>query len=280
MTILQSINAFFLFQIVFLLFIPQIPAVSRPELCFNELALDSSSRIFLIGDSILTRMFYALHCVHDWKSYTPKMTSAHSFGHLGSFRYANSLPSYLIGSWFNASAMSVELYSALYPVQKDLLFILFGAHSHVGERALFKSFMQQVYDLVAEPFPGNVFWFEPFPQHFRRGIYIDNNETKCNPLTPANNDTQFWRVEVFREVVRPTSLVHRVQAYDVMAPLWDKHVFHVDVDPATVSSHSQTVPHHMTGPVDCTHFTQEGDEHALKELYRARLEQLMDLYKK
>jgi len=144
--------------------------------------------------------------------------------------------------------------------------ILFGAHSHPLEKSIFIDFMQAIYRQVAAQFPGHVFWFEPFPQHFRRGLYIDNNETECVPMTAETNRSQFWRVEVYNEIVRPTDRIHRIPVYNIMAPLWDFHVFHTHLeDPAQV--HNHTVPH-MSGSVDCTHYTEDGDAHALTELYK------------
>ena len=174
---------------------------------------------------MLFSMFVTQNCTHNWTFYEPQHTNHSQFSHLARFRY-NESSAYLIGSFTNASAISTELYSEMItPTKRDVMIILFGAHAHATYKADFYHFLKDLYDNLATPFPGHTFWYEPFPQHFSTGEYIsqDTEGSQCKPITHSTNQSQFWRVDIYNKIVKETYKVHRVKAYNFMAPYWWAH---------------------------------------------------------
>jgi len=107
------------------------------------------------------------------------------------------------------------------------------------------------------PFPGQTFWFEPFPQHFFNGEYIGSaaaQEDRCYPLTPQANETQHWRVRIYNSIVIETARIHRVRVYERLAPLWDHHVAGKGIFNVSVKA------------ADCTHYTTIGSAYAMDAL--------------
>jgi len=225
---------------------------SNSENC--PLEFFSKKRVFLIGDSIIKQMFSSADCITEDFAYVPKAVDKNLLIHTGKFRIKSGPYSYLIGNFVNATPMAIEL-EYLRPTKNDVLVACFGAHSYHHQKEEFHDFMKNVYYLVVKPFPGHVFWFEPLPQHFKKGIYLDYPEKKCYPLSRRNSEMQYWRVEEFRRQVIPTRQIHTVPVYDELAPLWNEH------PKRYTSDNDDSVTY-----ADCTHYSDSALLVALAQL--------------
>jgi len=242
--------------------------------CKNELGLESNSKLFLVGDSMLFSMFLGLNCTHGWTFYPPKYSKKDIFSHLATFNYNNSV-SYLIDSYSNATAVAAEV-KGLHPTKNDIVIVLYGAHAYSKYMTDFYNFMKSIYEHLVKPFPGHAFWFEPFPQHFSTGQYIsqDKEGPSCLPLSKHTNLTQFWRVEIYNKVVVETVRIHRVFSYNLMAPYWNGHhsihswsqIRDQNPDIANITLQANHRSNHTTGTLDCTHYTAEANSVALQAL--------------
>jgi len=67
---------------------------------------------------------------------------------------------------------------------------------------------------------------------------------------------QYWRVEEYDKVVIPTHNIHKVPAYDAMAPLWDQHKRTIPA-PGTTATFA-----------DCTHYSDSAWPVALSQLQK------------
>jgi len=235
--------------------ISNIVSAEEDKTSFCPLDFLGQKRVFLIGDSIIKQMFTKMKCVTEYYDYSPQAIEPNLLKATAKFRINQGPYSFLIGNFMDANPMAVELFD-LHPTDDDILVALFGAHSSLEKKDELRSFFKDVYYNIAKRFPGHVFWFEPLPQHFERGIYMGHPEKKCHPLSARNSKMQHWRVELYDKVVIPTSRIHKVAAYDEMAPLWDQHKRTIP-DPGTTKTYA-----------DCTHYAIEAWPVALFELQK------------
>jgi len=223
-------------------------------------------RIFLVGDSSIRGMLPGdiFGETYDWKQQKPMYTSAADWDFMSSFRHRESptqrvrsreshifRESFLLGNSRNASAVAIEMSENFKPTRTDIMVLHFGNHAH--DHDLYRKFIADIYNVVVAPFPGQAFWIEPFPQHYNTGTFVSpsvNNETSCVPMDESRNATQFWRVQLFRDIVLPSENIHVVPAYDAMVPNWREHIGNLS----------------GSSILDCTHYREEGYSPALRAL--------------
>lgn len=187
-------------------------------------------RIFLVGDSIVGQICREVLCVPGAQlDIQPRIVVPNNTWYLlrehavklsqGEISKAYHLAYFRL----NVSIFREEIYQGFRPTPLDIMVILVGTHSNKVE--YFKTYIKSLYEDVALPFPGRVFWIEPLPQHFKTGRYIEKPKplTDCFPWTQASNLTQFWRKETVNTVVQETANIKIIRAYDKLAPLWNCH---------------------------------------------------------
>ena len=239
-------------------------------------------RVYLLGDSMI-KTFLPAHFfgeTYDWVDYSPLYTSKKDWYYLMKFRYKHSdaavikssdtgafRTGYLLGNFINADVIATEMFKNFKPNYNDILVILYGAHSYLEQYNVYKDFMQNVYNKVAVRFPGQTFWYEPFPQHFSGGIFNHTvKDLKCYPLSKEGNASQYWRVTVYKEVVKETDKIHQVDGYNVMAGRWMYHL-------------GNKTKHHYYKPADCTHYSVEGSGPVVENLKKMVLKYSADKQK-
>ena len=126
-----------------------------------------------------------------------------------------------IGQYTNSSCIEQIVNHDLQPPahSRDMLVVLHGAHARVTPTGIaeFQSFITEIAERVASPFPGVVFWFEPLPQHFNHGAYSDTEPNGINCSAPAREpQTQYMRNIVVRTAILEAKAprVHLVPAFD------------------------------------------------------------------
>lgn len=224
-------------------------------------------RVFVVGDSSIRGMLPGslFGEIYDWKQQQPAYTEPENWDFINSFRHRESptqkvrsreshifRESFILGNSKNASAVAVEMYTNLMPSKSDILVLHFGEHA--SNKELYKQFITGIYEEVVRPFPGQSFWIEPFPQHYSTGIFVSsavNNETDCVPMDKFRNLTQYWRVQMFKDTVKPTENIHIVPAYEQMAANWREHTGASKI---------------VNGVPDCTHYTAKGYNPAVRAL--------------
>ena len=85
-------------------------------------------------------------------------------------------------------------------------------------------------------------------------MYIITTTSTCVfAIAVLGNMSQYWRVSVFKDIVKETDRIHQVEGYNVMADRW---MFHL----------GNKTKHHYYKPADCTHYTVEGSDPVVKKL--------------
>jgi len=222
-------------------------------------------RIFLLGDSLIGQMCRdtkfcgrADDGTLDMVDLKPNYTSQSNWPYFR-MHHLNGFPQikiFHLGQYGgNVTTFEKELFWTFKPRSFDILIILFGAHIH--SHFLFEDFITRAYNRLAMPFPGKVFWFEPFPQHFQRGAFDLKIESTtkhldCFPLTPERNATQFWKASTVKSIVKETSKIKFVPTYDLLAK-FDR-------------CHKEVQFLQKNGNRDCTHYSSVAYTHVWRQL--------------
>ena len=175
------------------------PSFSASTATSNGRVYAHFGRVYLLGDSMI-KTFLPAHFfgeTFDWVDYTPVYTKKKDWYYLIKFRYKDSEDAvikssdtssfrtgYLLGNFISADVIAEEMFKNFKPNYNDILVVLYGAHSYFEQYEVYKDFIQNVYDRVALRFPGQTFWYEPFPQHFSSGIFDHTRrDPQCYPLS-------------------------------------------------------------------------------------------------
>lgn len=160
---------------------------ARAQLC-RGLAMQNTTRIFLYGDSLIGQMGLSL-AMRDARHTTLTTWSDLNATACKRFQYLRTARPFVgcrhqvdlvhLGQFTDPSCVAAELYEGsanLRPEKNDVLVILQGAHHRMHTEAHIEFYADFVRAIpsVAAKFPGRVVWVEPFVQHFRRGIWIDD----------------------------------------------------------------------------------------------------------